>query len=99
MDGTFFHPNVVGENKCRFAVQLSDKTSQQHETEVEIVGINCSLKGPRAPAQFCIFLQIYGKFDLQKCCSVFPSYLNLLHQDECMIRSSQCLAVVPNDEL
>lgn len=56
-----------------FAMQLDNKTTQQHETEVEIDGINCSLEGPRAPAQFCIFLQIYAKFNLQKCCSVFPS--------------------------
>lgn len=65
----------MGEDKCSFAVQLGDKTSQQHEMEVEIDGINCSLGGPRAPAQFYIFLQSYEKFDLQKCCSVFPSYL------------------------
>lgn len=72
---TFSIRKFVGEDKCSFAVQLGDKTSQQHETEVEIDGINCSLEGPRAPAQFCIFLQIYGKFDLQKCCSVFPCSL------------------------
>lgn len=50
--------SINRKDKCGFAAQLVDKTSQQHETEVEGDGINCSLKGLRAPAQFCIFLQI-----------------------------------------
>lgn len=53
--------------------------SHRHEREVEIDGIN-GINGAVStdrvlPRSLCIFLQVWGTFDLQRCCSVFPSPL------------------------